>query len=268
MRRAAEDAIQAYGYVDVLVNNAGSNLTGYGPVEEARYVLQFTPFYILLKLHLRSMKDVRQAFQSNLFGTLAFTQPLIAHFRTRRTGHIFNVSSVAAGLFPPGWGGYNASKAALDAYTDTLAKEVALFGVKVFILMPGYFPTKIFRTHPAYVEDGKAAPKTPTTAYTDRETQGYDSMNWLPRQSEAMGLIGDPEKLAARVYEIVTGVGMAAQVMERYAQTGWIRVLCGTDCGQIVLKKTEDTVANIKAYESIWKSTDIDSTKPLYLARL
>ena len=214
------------------------------------------------------MSDIRQQFQSNLFGTLAFTQPFVAHFRTRRTGHIFNVSSIAAGLFPPAWGGYNASKAALDAFSDTLAKEVAPFGVRVFILMLGYFPTHIFRKHPSYAEEGQAPAKPPTTVYTDRATQGYDSMNWLPRQSEATGLVGDPEKFAQRVYEIVAGIGLPAQVMGQHAQAGWIRVLCGTDCGQLVTAKTEDTLANMKAYEPIARSTDIAPQKPIHLARI
>ena len=171
-------------------------------------------------------------------------------------------------IYTSAWGGYSASKAALDAFTDTLAKEVALFGVKVYILLPGYFPTKIFRTHPSYAEDGKAAAKPPTAVYTDRETQGYDSMNWLPRLGEAMGRVGDPEKLAARVYEIVAGVGLAADIMAQHAQPGWVRVLCGTDCHQLVVKKAEETMANLKAYEPIASSTDIDPNKPVHLARM
>lgn len=250
VQRAAEDAMQIYGHVDVLVNNAGTNLTGYGPVEET------------------SMREIRQQFQSNLFGTLAFTQPFVTHFRMRRTGHIFNVSSVAAGLFPPAWGGYSASKAALDAFSDTLAKEIAPFGIRVFILMPGYFPTDIFRKHPSYAEEGQAPAKPPTVVYTDRATQGYDSMNWLPRQSEATGLVGDPEKFAERVYEIVAGIGLPARVIGQYAQAGWIRVICGSDCERLVVTKTEDTLANLKAYGPIARSTDLAHKKPIHLARI
>lgn len=205
------------------------------------------------------MGDIRQQFQSNLFGTLAFTQPFIAHMRTRRTGHIFNVSSVGAVSCAPSWGAYCASKSALESFSDALASELTLFNVRVFILSPGYFPTNIFRTHPAYIEDGgtkEASAAQVTTVYTDRATQGYDSMNWLPRYSESTGLVGEPEKLAARVFEITAGVGFAKKVMDERGKAGWTRVLCGTDCGSIVLKKLEDTVENIKAFEPIWRSTD------------
>lgn len=249
IRKAAQQAIAIYGHVDVLVNNAGTNINGYGPIEEL------------------SMQEIRQHFQSNLFGTLAFTQPFIAHFRTRRTGHIINVSSLAAGLSAPAWGPYNASKLALESFSETLAKELTLFNVKVTIIVTGYFPTKIFRTHPAYVEDGKNsefATAHRSTVYTDPETQGYDSMNWRPRQAEAAGFVGDQEKFAARLFEIGAQRGFAYEVMKD-APRGWVKVPCGSDAGSFILKQLEDTVQNFKAFEPIWRSTDVGSApKPVF----
>jgi NAD(P)-dependent dehydrogenase (short-subunit alcohol dehydrogenase family) len=216
------------------------------------------------------MKDIRQQFQSNLFGTIAFTQPFIAHFRTRRSGHIFNVTSIGAATFSPAWGTYCASKVALEAFSDTLAKELSLFGVRVYVLMPGYFPTEIFRKHPAFVADGSAnVTRAPaSTVYTDRATQGFDSMNWLPRNSEAHGWIGDPQKLSMRVHEIVVGTGLAKEIMDKYAEKGWIRILCGTECGEAVLNKYKDTLENIEAYEPIWRSTDIVQKNQVVRSRL
>lgn len=213
---------------------------------------------------------MRGHFQSNLFGTLAFTQPFIAHFRTRRTGHIINVSSLAAGLSSPAWGPYCASKLALESFSETLSKELLLFNVQVTIIITGYFPTKIFRTHPAYVEDGKISESPEvhrSTAYIDPKTQGYDSINWLPRRSEAMGFIGDPEKFAERVFEIAARKGLAYEVM-RGAPAGWVKVACGSDAGSSVLKQLEDTTENFRAFEPIWRSTDVRPKRKPVSSRL
>ena len=177
----------------------------------------------------------------------------------RHAGHIFNVSSVGGVVATPAWSTYCATKSALETFTDALARELWLFGVRVFTVAPGYFPTEIFHKHPAFVKDGASADQAkenPSTVYTDPETQGFNSMNWIPRYSEAHGLVGDPQKLAERVYEVVTGVGLAAEVMSKYADKGWTRILCGTDSGQLQLTRLEDIVGNIKAYEPIWTSTD------------
>lgn len=204
------------------------------------------------------MQEIRQHFQSNLFGTLAFTQPFIAHFRPRRSGHIINVSSLAAGLSAPAWSPYNASKLALESFSETLAKELYLFSIRVTIIVTGYFPTAIFLKHPAYVGENKTADSSQarlSTIYVDPETQGYDSMNWRPRQAEAAGFVGDPAKFAARVFEIGAQTGFAYEVMKN-APKGWIKVACGSDAGSFVQKQLEDTVENFKAFEPIWRSTD------------
>ncbi|EKM57121.1 uncharacterized protein PHACADRAFT_91165 [Phanerochaete carnosa HHB-10118-sp] len=252
IQQAAKQAITVYGYVDVLVNNAGTSINGYGPIEEL------------------SVQDMRKHFQTSLFGTLAFTQPFIAHFRTRRTEDIINVSSLAAGLSTPAWGPYCASKLALESFSETLSKELTLFNVRVTIIIAGYFPTNIFRTHPAYVEDGRVSGSpeaTRSTVYIDPETQGYDSMNWLPRRSEARGLVGDPEKFAERVFEIVARKGLAYEVT-RGAPVGWVKVACGSDAGSRILKQLEDTAENFKAFEPVWRSTDVRTEQKPVSSRL
>lgn len=162
-------------------------------------------------------------------------------------------------MSPPAWGPYNASKLALESFSETLSKELSLFNVRVTIIVTGYFPTKIFRTHPAYVEDGKdseSAKAHRSQIYTDPETQGYDSMNWLPRRAHALGFVGDPEKFAARLFETAAQEGLAHEVMKN-APAGWVKVACGTDAGSLVLKQLEDTAENFRAFEPIWKSTDV-----------
>ncbi|MEL7389869.1 MAG: SDR family NAD(P)-dependent oxidoreductase [Pseudomonadota bacterium] len=108
--------------IDVLVNNAGYGL--YGAVEEV------------------SIDEVRQNFDVNFFGALACIQSMLPSFRARKSGHIVNITSVS-GLAP--WAGtasYGATKYALECLGQTLAQEMAPFGIKVTNVAPGGIETE------------------------------------------------------------------------------------------------------------------------------
>lgn len=203
-----------------------------------------------------SLKAIRAAFQSNVFGAIAFSQPFIAHFRQRRAGHIINVSSLAAPLNPPAWGAYCAAKNALESFSSVLSKELALFNVRVTILMPGYYPTKIWGPRSdaeASASEAKPAAAV-TTVYTD-PSQGYNNLTYLRDNNEKSGVVGDPDKLAERVYELGAGVGLVKRVLDEHASKGWIRVPGGSDTAWVV-QTTADLLENYKAYEPIWSSTN------------
>jgi NAD(P)-dependent dehydrogenase (short-subunit alcohol dehydrogenase family) len=204
---------------------------------------------------------MRKQFQSNLFGTMAFTQPFITHFRTRHAGHIINISSYTSVSCSPAWSIYGATKSALDTFSDVLAKELSLFGVRVSIVMPGYFPTDIFLKNPSYDKDGAGAQIPLSTIYTDPVTQGYNTVSTAPQIFEALGEVGDIDKLAMRVFEIGAGIGLSEQVMEPHLVAGWIRIPCGTDSAQRLISKWQDNIDNVKAYEAIWRSTDKEIVK-------
>lgn len=69
--------------------------------------------------------------------------------------------------------------------------------------------------------------------------------------------MGDPVKLAERVYEIVAETGLAKEVMGKYDEhRSWARVPFGGDAGQMILDKAQDIVENVKAFEPLWRSTD------------
>jgi short-subunit dehydrogenase len=207
------------------------------------------------------MENMRKQFQSNLFGTMAFTQPFITHFRTRRAGHIVNMSSVGSVIHGPAWSVYCATKSALDAFSDALAQELSLFGVRISIIMPGYFPTDIFFNNPSYNKDGAGAQVPASKIYTDPVTQGYNSMTLTPSQSEAAGVAGDVDKLAARVFEVVARTGLSQQVVEEHSSAEWIRIPAGTECGKGLIRKLQNDLDNVKAYEAIWRSTDKEIVK-------
>jgi len=120
IRRAVADA----GPVDVLVNNAGIGL--------------------MSAFEGTSMATVREIFDTNTFGTLALTQALLPQFRERGSGVIVNVSSSTTLAPLPLLSVYTASKAAVNAFTESLALELADFGVRVSLVLPGRAPETTF----------------------------------------------------------------------------------------------------------------------------
>ena len=120
-RRAARLAVEKFGRVDVLVNNAGYGLLG--AVEEA------------------SGPEIERQFATNVFGLLAVTRAVLPAMRRQRSGHVINLSSVGGYKSYPGWGIYCASKFAVEALSESLAAELEPVGVKVTVVEPGFFRT-------------------------------------------------------------------------------------------------------------------------------
>ncbi len=118
---AVKDALTRFGRIDVLVNNAGYGLAG--GVEEAMES-EFMPM-----------------FETNVFGLIRVTRAVLPQLRKQRSGHILNISSMAGLVGGAGWGFYNASKFAVEGFSEALAAEVAPLGIKVTIIEPGPFRT-------------------------------------------------------------------------------------------------------------------------------
>lgn len=127
-------AVAASGPIDVLVNNAGIGLMG---------ALEATP-----------MSTVREIFETNTFGTMAMTQSVIPGMRARGRGTIVNVTSSATLAPMPLVAPYTASKAAIEGFTGSLAHELALFGVRVKLVEPGYCPTTALGSNSGNRMDG------------------------------------------------------------------------------------------------------------------
>ena len=118
---AVAEADRAFGRIDVLVNNAGYGLAG--TLEEL------------------ADKDLRDEFETNLFGALAVTRAVLPVLRRQRSGHIVQMSSVNGVLPVPGGSAYTGTKFALDGMSEALAAEVAHLGIRVMIVEPGAFRT-------------------------------------------------------------------------------------------------------------------------------
>lgn len=117
-------AVQEAGPIDVLVNNAGIGMFN---------ALEGTP-----------MQVAREVFETNTLGTIAMTQAVLPQFRERKAGVVINVTSTVTLRPLPLLSVYTASKAAVNAFTESLALELALFGVRACIVLPGRAPTTRF----------------------------------------------------------------------------------------------------------------------------
>ncbi|WP_454856332.1 SDR family NAD(P)-dependent oxidoreductase [Promicromonospora soli] len=119
---AVRTAAERLGGIDVVVNNAGHGLFGY--VEEI------------------TAEQLRDQLEVNLFGVLHVTQAALPVLRAQGSGHVVQVSSSSGVAAWPGLGGYSASKWALEGLSESLAQEVAGFGIRVTLVEPGPVDTE------------------------------------------------------------------------------------------------------------------------------
>jgi NAD(P)-dependent dehydrogenase (short-subunit alcohol dehydrogenase family) len=119
--RAAQEARDRFGSVDVLVNNAGYGMVG--ALEES------------------SSGEIRRLFETNVFGLIEMTKAALPLMRAQKRGWIVNLSSIAGLAATPGFSVYNGSKFAVEGLSEALAGEVAPFGIRVLIVEPGPFRT-------------------------------------------------------------------------------------------------------------------------------
>jgi NAD(P)-dependent dehydrogenase (short-subunit alcohol dehydrogenase family) len=148
---AVKAAHERFGRLDVVINNAGYG--HFGMIEEL------------------SESDVRAQLETNLFGALWVTQAALPFLREQKSGHIINVSSIGGISAFPGIGAYHMSKWALEALGQSLAQEVAPFGIKVTTIEPGGFSTdwagpsaKHSDELPAYADAHEASKSRPSAS--------------------------------------------------------------------------------------------------------
>jgi NAD(P)-dependent dehydrogenase (short-subunit alcohol dehydrogenase family) len=118
---AVQEGAERFGRIDVLVNNAGYGLAG--GIEEV------------------SEEQVRRQFDVNVFGALWCTQAVLPLMRRQRSGHVFQISSIGGVVSFPNTGIYHAAKWAVEGFSESLAQEVAGFGIRVTIVELGPFRT-------------------------------------------------------------------------------------------------------------------------------
>jgi NAD(P)-dependent dehydrogenase (short-subunit alcohol dehydrogenase family) len=210
IQSAVASALQRFGTIDVLVNNAGFSVVG--AVEET------------------SEEELRATFEPMFFGAVALTRAILPHMRERRAGTIVQITSVGGLTTAPGFGPYCAAKHALEALSESLAAEVAPFGVRVLIVEPGSFRTSLFgaafRSMPAM--DAYASTAGATRAWA----------------SEASGSqAGDPQKAAKAIADAV-----AAGVPS-------LRLPLGADAVKSIREKLAQVSADVDRNEAVAVAT-------------
>lgn len=170
VQAAIEKTVAAFGRIDVVVNNAGYGQQG---VVEAL-----------------TDDEVRRNFEVNVFAPLHVLRHALPHLRKQRSGHIFNVASIAGFMGGyAGWGSYVATKFALAGLTETLAAEGAELGIKATVVYPGPVRTEFLTNNSLVIAKRSIADYTAAQASLDLH-QGLDG-----KQD------GDPEKLALMIQQ-------------------------------------------------------------------
>lgn len=194
VKNAVQSVLQKTGAIDVLVNNAG---VGYmATVEDLK------------------LEDMRQQFETNLFGVLRVTQAVLPHMRQRKHGRILMMSSVAGLVSPPTYGAYSSSKHALEGLSNALRLEVYPFGIEVILIEPGYIVTNFQQTAKAL-----------TRSYSEAATNGpYAKIYSSAAEGSNRGRIASkttPEDCARVILEAIE----ASHPKARYTVTsmaGWV----------------------------------------------
>jgi len=169
---ASQTALDRFGCIDVLVNNAGNFYAGY--------------------FENISPDDFRAQMETNFFGPLNVTRAVLPIMRAQRTGQIITVSSLAGLVGQEFVAAYAASKFALEGWMESLRFDVAPFGIKTMVVEPGFFRTELL------VEGASTKwPKLKVDDYAGRTAKtisAWSGMNGLQG--------GDPAKLAAAMVKL------------------------------------------------------------------
>ena len=212
--------VERQGHLDVVVNNAGHGIVG--TIEEL------------------GEQDVRDVLDTNVLGALWVCQATLAHLRERGAGHIVQISTVGGVGTMPAFGAYNASKWALEAFSEAMATEVRPFGVRVTIAELGGFATDWGGSSMRFAG--------PLAAYDQLRTDvfGTPDVPWEPAADGAPPTDAPPAVAAAAIRAHVE------------ADDGPLRLLVGDDAPTFValaLAARRDDYGRDRRFE--WPAPDV-----------
>ncbi|TNJ43499.1 SDR family NAD(P)-dependent oxidoreductase [Tamlana fucoidanivorans] len=171
INEAVQLLISKFGRIEVLVNNAGIGFVG--AIEES------------------SIEEVKAVFDANFFGALQLTRSVLPFMRKEKNGHIVQISSHGGIKAFAGFGIYNASKFALEGFSEALAQEVNPIGLKVSIIEPGPFRTK-------FASDSLKEAKKRLSDYSETAGAFRVKLRGVDGKQE-----GDPVKASKAIIDIV-----------------------------------------------------------------
>jgi NAD(P)-dependent dehydrogenase (short-subunit alcohol dehydrogenase family) len=170
---AAQAAVERFGHIDVLINNAGNFFAGF--FEEL------------------SPEDFRAQVETNFFGPLNVTRAVLPVMRAQRSGTVVTISSVAGLVGGEFTSAYAASKFALEGWMESLVTEVAPYGVRTMVVEPGFFRTDLL------TPESTSYAESSVEDYAERTKQTVEAWNGM---NGLQG--GDPAKLAAALVQLAS----------------------------------------------------------------
>ncbi len=197
--------IKQYGTIDVLVNNAGYGLIG--------------------AFECATTEQISTQMNTNVTGLMALTKEVLPHMRNNKIGTIVNISSVAGKVSFPFYSCYNATKWAVEGFSEALQYEVAPFNIKVKLVEPGVVETNFFGPSLKTTDMSSSPEYTELYQYTDSH------------MGTGKGI--EPEQVAQIIYQAATDqksklrypVGKDAKMMI------WARKILGENLLQWLIKK-------------------------------
>lgn len=210
---AVAQAVSHSEKLDVLINNAGYGMIT--AIEEA------------------SDAEARQQYDTNVFGLLNVTRAVLPHFRTQRSGHIINISSMFGFDVIPGWGLYGSTKFAVEGISKGLAIELAPLGIKVTAIEPGLYTTDFLSA------ESSMASKNIIDDYAD--SVGTMRANAAKLNGHQQG---DPKKLAQGILQLI------------HTEQPPLHLPMGSDSVAFYKNNIEKTGLEMEAWHALSTSTD------------
>jgi NAD(P)-dependent dehydrogenase (short-subunit alcohol dehydrogenase family) len=170
---AAQTAVERFGRIDILVNNAGNFIAGY--FEEI------------------SPAQMRQQFETNLFGPMNVTRAVLPVMRKQRGGHVITISSLAGVIGMEFTAAYAASKFAVEGWMESLHHDVAPYNIHTTIVEPGFFRTELL------TPDSTSYAEPSIDDYAERTLQTIAAWNAMNGTQT-----GDPAKLAQALLAVAS----------------------------------------------------------------
>ena len=216
-KAATQAAVERFGRIDVLVNNAGNFYAG--------FFEEITP------------QDFRAQVETLLFGPMNVTRAVLPVMRRQRSGLVVTISSIAGIVGQEFVSAYCASKFGVEGWMESLAPEVAPFGIRTMIVEPGFFRTELLSPEStSYAEPS-------IDDYAERTNQTVAAWNAMNGQQG-----GDPAKLANALVQLAD---------QDEPPRRWV---AGADAIAAVEQKAKDLLAQADAYRELSSSLAYSDT--------
>ncbi|MBE8726012.1 SDR family NAD(P)-dependent oxidoreductase [Flavobacterium hungaricum] len=184
---AAAKVKSHFGVIDVLINNAGYGHLG--AIEELQE------------------QEIRQQFETNVFGLIWLTQAVIPIMREQQFGHIIQISSVLGVIAFPTLGIYSASKFAVEGLTESLSAEVAGFGIKVTLVEPNGYETDFGASSAVY----------------SKPLAQYDAVRTALQEGNKQEDYGVPEATSEAVLKLIDSENPPLRLLLGKAGVQWVK---------------------------------------------